>query len=155
MLNETTHDAAGHTRLSPAQPLPRPPPTSGDPAEAALQTTMRVKKRDGSTEPVDVNKIVRAVSRSCHGLREVDPLRVATRTISGLYDGATTKELDELSIRTAAQLIAEEPQYSKLAARLLSTFNRYTPETPHDAAGPRDVPALLPPGRLRARRVGE
>ncbi len=48
-------------------------------------------------------------------------MRVATRTISGLVDGATTEELDELSIRTAAGLISEEPNYSRLAARLLAT----------------------------------
>ncbi|MEW6322227.1 MAG: ribonucleoside-diphosphate reductase subunit alpha [Acidobacteriota bacterium] len=83
---------------------------------------MRVKKRDGSTEPVDVNKIVRAVNRSCVDLSDVDALRVATKTISGLYDGATTQELDQLSIQTAAGLIAEEPQYAKLAARLLATY---------------------------------
>ncbi|MEO0651868.1 MAG: ribonucleoside-diphosphate reductase subunit alpha, partial [Planctomycetota bacterium] len=83
---------------------------------------MRVRKRNGGYEPVDVNKIVRAVHRCGVGLDAVDPLRVATRTISGLYDGATTSELDQLSIQTAASLIAEEPQYSKLAARLLGTF---------------------------------
>lgn len=85
-------------------------------------TTMRVTKRNGSFEPVDVNKIVRAVGRCAEGLKHVDTLRVATKTIGGLYEGATTKELDKLSINTAASLIAEEPEYSKLAARLLATF---------------------------------
>ena len=88
----------------------------------ATSTTMHVRKRNGGLEPADVMKIVRAVERSSGGLESVDPLRVATRTISGLYDGATTSELDELSIRTAASLIAEEPEYSKLAARLLAVF---------------------------------
>ena len=83
---------------------------------------MRVRKRNGAFEPVDVNKIVRAVSRCCVGLADVDALRVATKTISGLYDGATTRELDQLSIQTAAALIVEEPQYAKLAARLLATY---------------------------------
>jgi len=83
---------------------------------------MRVQKRDGSSEPVDVNKIVRAVARCADGLPRVDPLRVALRTIGGLYDGATTQALDELSIQTAAGLIIEQPEYSKLAARLLSTY---------------------------------
>ena len=83
---------------------------------------MRVKKRNGSTEPALVEKIVRAVNRCCDGLTEVDALRVATKTINGLYDGATTRELDQLSIQTAAGLVVEEPQYAKLAARLLSTF---------------------------------
>mgnify|MGYP006157419555 CR=1 FL=1 len=88
-----------------------PPPTA---------TAMSVTKRNGSQEPVDLNKIVRAVMRSCDDLYAVDPMRVATRTISGLYDGASTRELDELSIRTAALLTAEEPEYGRLAARLLA-----------------------------------
>jgi ribonucleoside-diphosphate reductase alpha chain len=92
------------------------------PPEPDAAVGMRVRKRNGRYEPVDVNKIVRAVQRCAGGLESVDPLRVATRTISGLYDGATTAELDQLSIQTAAGLIAEEPQYSRLAARLLSTY---------------------------------
>ncbi|WP_444951967.1 ribonucleoside-diphosphate reductase subunit alpha [Micromonospora ureilytica] len=83
---------------------------------------MQVRKRDGATEPVDVNKIVRAVERWADDLTDVDPMRVATRTISGLYDGATTAELDRLSIQTAAEMIGEEPQYSRLAARLLAGY---------------------------------
>ncbi|HEY8520534.1 MAG TPA: ribonucleoside-diphosphate reductase subunit alpha [Gammaproteobacteria bacterium] len=83
---------------------------------------MRVTKRSGAREPVDVNKIVRAVTRCCDDLSAVDPLRVALKTIAGLYDGATTRELDELSIRTAASFIAEEPEYSQLAARLLANY---------------------------------
>jgi ribonucleoside-diphosphate reductase alpha chain len=86
------------------------------------QTTMRVRKRNGGSEPVNVNKIVRAVNRCCVGLPDVDALRVATKTISGLYDGASTQELDQLSIQTAAGLIVDEPQYAKLAARLLSGY---------------------------------
>ncbi len=82
---------------------------------------MRVRKRNGDLESVDLDKIVAAVRRSADGLTGVDPLRIATRTISGLVDGAATTELDELSIRTAAALIVEEPNYSRLAARLLAT----------------------------------
>lgn len=100
-----------------------PSPYLGESAvEAQAPTSMRVKKRNGSFEPVDVNKIVRAVSRSCVGLQSVDVLRVATKTIGGLYDGATTKELDQLSIQTAASLIVEEPEYARLAGRLLGTY---------------------------------
>jgi ribonucleoside-diphosphate reductase alpha chain len=80
---------------------------------------MHVRKRNGALEPVDVNKIVRAVQRCSYGLSHVDAMRIASKTIGGLYDGASTGELDAISIDTAASLIAEEPQYSKLAARLL------------------------------------
>lgn len=88
----------------------------------SVAPSMRVKKRDGRLEPVNVLKIVDRVTRLCGGLNEVDPHRVAIRAISGLYDGATTKELDDLCVQTASLLISEEPQYSLLAARLLSTY---------------------------------
>ncbi len=87
-----------------------------------MPAIMQVRKRNGDSEPVDVNKIVRAVQRWVGDLDDVDPMRVATKTISGLYDGATTAELDRLSIQTAAEMIATEPQYSRLAARLLSGY---------------------------------
>jgi len=117
MLSETIH-SNGQASL-PTLAAKRDPERDRTPA---TQTTMRVKKRDGASEPVDVNKIVRAVNRSCAGLPDVDALRVATKTISGLYDGATTRELDRLSIQTAAGLIVDEPQYARLAARLLATY---------------------------------
>lgn len=98
-------------KMQAAQQVALPEPSS---------TQMRVMKRNGDKEPVDLNKIVKAVSRCCTGLTRVDALRVATRTISGLYDGATTRELDELSTQTAAGLTGEEPEYAQLAARLLS-----------------------------------
>ncbi len=90
--------------------------------ETAAATTMHVRKRSGDLEPVDVNKIVRAVARCGQGLENVDVLKIATKTIGGLYDGATTKELDNLSIQTSALLIGEEPEYSRLAARLLANY---------------------------------
>jgi ribonucleoside-diphosphate reductase alpha chain len=117
MLNESTEKGNG---LAPshATPTARTIPSE----EPRPQSTMRITKRSGASEAVDLNKIVRAVNRCCIGLQHVDTFRVATKTISGLYDGATTRELDQLSIQTAAGLIAEEPQYSKLAARLLATY---------------------------------
>jgi ribonucleoside-diphosphate reductase alpha chain len=117
MHSEITTRSHGGTHLPPAHAGTDVPADSAFP-----QTTMRVTKRNGSTEPVDLNKIVRAINRCCAGLPDVDALRIATRTISGLYDGATTRELDQLSIQTAAALIVEEPQYSRLAARLLATY---------------------------------
>ncbi len=128
---------ATHERATDASPArtpgaddPQSPPALRDIAKSTADagaTTqpggagMRVKKRSGALEPVDVNKIVNAIARASEGLLGVDPMRVATRTISALADGATTRELDDLSIRTAAGLIVEEPNYSKLASRLLAT----------------------------------
>ncbi len=94
--------------------------TEKRPAPSA-EAHMRVRKRDGRLEAVNVLKIVERVTRLCGGLNDIDPHRVAIRAISGLYDGATTKELDDLCVQTASLLIGEEPQYSLLAARLLAT----------------------------------
>ena len=94
---------------------PSAPPISPKQAQTdAAPIGMQVKKRSGALEPVDLNKIVTAVSRSAEGLQGVDPMRVSTRTISGLYDGATTAELDRLSIQTAAALISEEPELNRV-----------------------------------------
>jgi ribonucleoside-diphosphate reductase alpha chain len=81
---------------------------------------VRVKKRDGSLVPVDPERILRAVENAARGLEGVDVGRVAERTVRGLYDGVKTRELDALSIQTAAEFISEEPAYAKLAARLLA-----------------------------------
>ncbi|TPW21838.1 MAG: ribonucleoside-diphosphate reductase alpha chain [Elusimicrobia bacterium] len=107
-----TNETAAADQTLPPQPLSQPD----------APVAMRVRKRNGALEPVDVNKIVRAVARAAEGLPSVDTMRVATRTIGGLYDGATSRELDGLSIQTAASLIAAEPEYSLLAARLLSAY---------------------------------
>lgn len=109
--------------LSPeSAPSARANPPREEAGDPCGETGMRVRKRNGGLEPVDVNKIVRAVQRCADGLPHVDIMRIAVRTIGGLFDGATTRELDRLSIQTAAALIAEEPEYSRLAARLLDRY---------------------------------
>jgi ribonucleoside-diphosphate reductase alpha chain len=107
---------------SPAVTSEAAPPRDISTDETYPQQTMRVEKRNGSADPVDVTKIVRAVKRCCIGLSDIEPLRIAAKTISGFYNGATTRELDQLSIQTAAALV-EEPQYAKLAARLRALSN--------------------------------
>jgi len=119
-MSTTEHEIAAAARTAAAQAETRAPQFALTPPHSS--GVMAVTKRNGKREPVDLNKIVRAVTRAAEGLYSTDPMRVATRTISGLYDGATTRELDELSIRTAAMLTAEEPEYGRLAARLLSEY---------------------------------
>ncbi|MBM4250363.1 MAG: ribonucleoside-diphosphate reductase subunit alpha [Deltaproteobacteria bacterium] len=93
------------------------------PAQAgAVDPTIRVRKRDGHLETVDPLQIVLKVARAAEGLPNIDPQLVAEKAIRGLYDGVCTTELDSLLISNAAMLIAEEPEYSKLAARLLDVY---------------------------------
>ena len=92
------------------------------PSKTETHTRMRVLKRNGTYEPADLTKIVKAIDRCCEGLDDVDSIRIAMKTIGGLVDGTSTRALDELSIQTAASFMADEPQYSYLAARLLSNY---------------------------------
>ncbi|MBP6218726.1 MAG: ribonucleoside-diphosphate reductase subunit alpha [Oligoflexales bacterium] len=86
------------------------------------ESVMHVRKRNGSLEPVDVIQITKKVARFGVGLGHINPYLVASRAISGIYNGVTTTELDSLLIQTSAMLISEEPEYSKLASRLLTNF---------------------------------
>ena len=105
-------------------------------------SVMQVRKRNGSLETADVNKIVRAVERCCEGLENLDPMRVASKTIGGLFNGATTKELDLLSIQTAASLISEEPEYSQPRRAPAARLNRQRSREPEHLF-------LLPIGNIR------
>lgn len=81
---------------------------------------MEVVKRDGTRETVRMEKILDAVNRACRGLPQVEPIEIAKRTIAGLHNNSTTEELDQLSISNAVMLMADEPNYSKAAARMLA-----------------------------------
>lgn len=88
MLSEPVEKMASSV-IAPEAGPPQDIPTH----DTCPQQTMRVRTRNGSTEPVDVATIVRAVDRCCAGLFDIDPFRIATKTINGLYDGATTRKL--------------------------------------------------------------
>ena len=83
---------------------------------------MKVKKRSGGFEDVNLDKITKAVGYACVDLDQVDPYQIAIKTVGGMYDGVTTAELDLLSIQTAIGFIAENPEYSRVASRLLSRY---------------------------------
>ncbi len=80
-------------------------------------SSMKVKKRDGSLEPVSLDKITNRVSVLSTGLL-VDPIVVAQKAIPGLYSEITSKEIDTYLAETAAALTVEHPDYSNLAARI-------------------------------------
>jgi len=81
---------------------------------------MQVRKRNGSLEPINLEKIVNSIRRVCEDLGDVDVFKVATKTVGGLVDGVTTREIDLLSVRNAVGLIVEDPNYSRVAGRILA-----------------------------------
>jgi len=81
---------------------------------------MKVIKRDGSQESVKFDKISSRIRKLTYGLNGsyIDEIEIAKKVISGLYDGITTKEVDDLAAETAASFIPIHPDYSILASRI-------------------------------------
>jgi ribonucleoside-diphosphate reductase alpha chain len=81
---------------------------------------MKVVKRDGSQESVKFDKISSRVRKLTYGLNNqyIDEIEIAKKVISGLYDGITTKQVDDLAAETAASFIPVHPDYSILASRI-------------------------------------
>jgi ribonucleoside-diphosphate reductase alpha chain len=81
---------------------------------------MEVIKRDGSTEPVKLDKITARIKKQTWDLNVdyVDYMEVVKKTISGLHDGISTTELDNLAAETSAGMASTHPDYSMLASRI-------------------------------------
>ncbi|MDO4776654.1 MAG: class 1a ribonucleoside-diphosphate reductase subunit alpha [Cardiobacteriaceae bacterium] len=80
---------------------------------------MRVTKRDGRKEAIDLDKIHRVVTWAAEGLSNVSVSQVELRSHIQFYDGIRTRDIHETLIKSAADLISEEaPDYQYLAARL-------------------------------------
>jgi len=80
---------------------------------------MYVIKRSGRKEKLDINKIRIAIGFACKGL-SVDPLELEADAQIQFRDGITTKEIQQLLIKTAAEKVsAEKPDWTFVAARLL------------------------------------
>jgi ribonucleoside-diphosphate reductase alpha chain len=82
---------------------------------------VQVVKRDGSREPFDANKINLALVKASEGLDDQisKVVEVASQLQLTLFDGITTDQLDEAVIQTALQNVKDDPDYDKIAARLL------------------------------------
>jgi len=82
-----------------------------------------ITKRDGKTEPLQIDKILYRIEKECYGLdiKWVEPFEVAKKVIDGIYDGVSSRQLDTLAMETAASLTTKHPDYSILAAHLAVT----------------------------------
>ena len=88
---------------------------------------MMVTKRDGTIEPVSLDKITNRVSVLSTGL-SIDPITVAQKAIPGLFNKITSTEIDNYLAETAASLTVEHPDYSYLAARIkANALHKQTP----------------------------
>ena len=80
----------------------------------------KVKKRSGSIEPLDLNKMHVMVEEACKDLAGVSASQIEIQSGLQFYDGITTAEIQEILIKSSSDLISlENPNYQYVAARLL------------------------------------
>ena len=85
-----------------------------------MKTDLSIKKRTGQIEGLDIQKIHKVVNFACEGLAGVSSSLVQMNAGIQFSDGMTTKEIQDLLVRSANDLISlENPNYQYVAARLL------------------------------------
>ena len=87
--------------------------------------SINVKKRDGSVESLNLEKIHKMVEEACKGLGGVSASQVEMNSGIQFFDGITTEQIQEILIRSASDLIdLDHPNYQFVAARLLLATTR-------------------------------
>jgi ribonucleoside-diphosphate reductase alpha chain len=85
-----------------------------------MSNGLKVQKRNGSIESIDLDKMHVMVDEACKGLAGVSASQVEMQSGIQFYDGISTGEIQEILIRSASDLIdLEHPNYQFVAARLL------------------------------------
>ena len=80
----------------------------------------KVVKRNGSIEPLNLEKMHVMVEEACKNLAGVSASQVEIQSGIQFYDGISTGEIQEILIRSASDLIdLDHPNYQYVAARLL------------------------------------
>jgi ribonucleoside-diphosphate reductase alpha chain len=80
---------------------------------------INVVQPDGSSAPLDIERLQVIVSEACAGLEDVTESRILDEALKNLYDGVSSQELSTSLVITARTLIEQEPNYTYAAARLL------------------------------------
>ena len=85
-----------------------------------MSNGIKVTKRDGNVQSLDLEKMHIMVSEACEGLTGVSASQIEMQSGIQFYDGITTSEIQEILIRSASDLIClDNPNYQYAAARLL------------------------------------
>lgn len=79
---------------------------------------MFVTKRSGNTEKVSFDKVLQRIKTKSQNLR-VNPVEIAQKVCSRIYDGVHTSELDELAAQLCSSLIVDHPDYGVLGKRII------------------------------------
>lgn len=78
-----------------------------------------VTTQDGSTSPLNIERLSTVIAEACQDLADVDPVFILQQTLKSLYDGVHENDVATSLIMTARTLVEKEPVHSYVAARLL------------------------------------
>lgn len=82
---------------------------------------IRVTKRDGSLQPLDLNRFHKVVRWACEGLSNVSESEIELKSRVQFYDKIKSTDIQETLIKAAAELITEDnPNYQYVASRLIN-----------------------------------
>jgi len=88
--------------------------------EKSMSNGIKVTKRDGNIQSLDLEKMHIMVAEACEGLTGVSASQIEMQSGIQFYDGIYTSEIQEILIRSASDLISlDNPNYQYAAARLL------------------------------------
>jgi ribonucleoside-diphosphate reductase alpha chain len=88
--------------------------------EKDMSNGLKVTKRNGSVEKLDLDKMHKMVDEAVKGLAGVSASQDEMTSGIQFYDGITTEEIQEILIKSASDLIdLDHPNYQYVAARLL------------------------------------
>ena len=93
--------------------------------EEAEEHLVNVTAIDGSTKPLDVNRLRALITEACHGLEGVTEQSIFDDTCRNLFDGIKEKDVANTLVMSSRTLIEKEPNYSYAAARLLMDSLRF------------------------------
>ncbi|NEV61762.1 ribonucleoside-diphosphate reductase subunit alpha [Thiorhodococcus minor] len=88
-------------------------------AELTEGPSIKVTLADGSTRPLDIERMARLVDEACRDLDAVDAQAILSETLRNLFDGVRETDARQALVMSARTLIEHDPQYSQVAARLL------------------------------------
>lgn len=110
--------------------------------------SITVKKNSGVSN-LKTDKIRRTLERACENINHVNVDEIYAYVVNHLYDGITTKQIEDLLITSAETFIEFEPEYNQVAVRLFlqklqkEVFGKSTTEQERKSLYKQSFPAYI------------
>lgn len=88
-------------------------------AEQKVKTVVSMIDENGTSQPLDEQRLRQVIIEACSGLDDVDSEAIIHDSLKNLFDGITERDLNNVLIMTVRALIEREPNYTYVASRLL------------------------------------